>query len=99
MSRPYARPSSELRDGSEAPRKRRHPSEQDRGPLRAGEDRQTLTAAQLLTAQQLADRWQVPKGHVYRLTREGRIPVVRLGRYFRYRIDAIERWEEGDTHA
>jgi hypothetical protein len=29
---------------------------------------------------QLAERWQVPKSHVYRLTREGGVPVVRLGR-------------------
>jgi hypothetical protein len=31
--------------------------------------------------------------HVYRLTREGRIPVVKLGRYDRYRPDAIDRFE------
>lgn len=48
---------------------------------------------QLLTAEQLAARWQVPTAHVYRLSREGRIPTVELGRYRRYRIDAIERFE------
>jgi excisionase family DNA binding protein len=48
---------------------------------------------QLLTADELAVRWQVPKSHVYRLTRDGVIPAVRLGRYYRYRLDAIERWE------
>jgi excisionase family DNA binding protein len=48
---------------------------------------------QLLTADELAARWQVPKSHVYRLTREGRIPTVRLGRYYRYRISAVEAWE------
>lgn len=48
---------------------------------------------QLLTAEQLADRWQVQKAHVYRLAREGRIPVVVLGRYYRFRLDAIEKWE------
>jgi excisionase family DNA binding protein len=47
----------------------------------------------LLTAEQLAARWQVPKSHVYRLTREGRIPTVRLGRYYRYRLAAVEAWE------
>ena len=55
-----------------------------------------MTAGQLLTAEQLADRWQVPKSHVYRLAREGRIPTVELGRYKRFRIDAIERFEIGD---
>jgi excisionase family DNA binding protein len=51
---------------------------------------------QLLTADQLADRWQVPTSHVYRLAREGRIPCVELGRYKRFRLDAIERFELGD---
>lgn len=51
---------------------------------------------QLLTADQLAERWQVPKGYVYRLAREGRIPVVPLGRYKRFRLDAIERFERGE---
>ena len=49
--------------------------------------------SQLLTADQVAERWQVPKAHVYRLTREGQLPTVRLGRYCRYRLAAIEAWE------
>jgi excisionase family DNA binding protein len=52
-----------------------------------------LNRDQLLTAEELAERWQVPAAHVYRLAREGRIPVVRLGRYRRFRRDAIERFE------
>lgn len=55
-----------------------------------------IDAGPLLTAEQLAARWQIPTGHVYRLTRERKIPVVRLGRYYRYRVDAIERFETGD---
>ena len=43
---------------------------------------------QLLTAEQVAERWQVPKSQVYRLTRDGAIPTVKLGRYYRYRLDA-----------
>jgi excisionase family DNA binding protein len=50
----------------------------------------------LLTAEQLAERWQVPTSQVYRLTRDGAIPTVKLGRYYRYRLDAIERFELGD---
>jgi excisionase family DNA binding protein len=48
-----------------------------------------------LTAEQLADRWQVPKAHVYALTRRGEIPAVKLGRYYRYRLDQIEAFEVG----
>jgi excisionase family DNA binding protein len=49
----------------------------------------------LLTAEQLADRWQVPKAHVYALSRRGAIPTVRLGKYYRYRLDQIEAFELG----
>ena len=47
----------------------------------------------LLTADELAERWQVSVAHIYRLTREGRIPAVPIGRYRRYRLAAIEAWE------
>jgi len=50
----------------------------------------------LLTADQLAERWQVQTSHVYRLARNGTIPAVRLGRYYRFRLDQIERWETGE---
>jgi excisionase family DNA binding protein len=50
-------------------------------------------ADRLLTAGELAERWQVPKAQVYRLTREGRIPAVRLGRYYRYARTAIASFE------
>ena len=54
-------------------------------------------SGQLLTADQLAERWQVPKSHVYRLTRDNTVPAVKLGRYYRYRLDAIERFELSDV--
>jgi excisionase family DNA binding protein len=48
---------------------------------------------QLLTAEQLAERWQVKPAHVYALSRRGEIPTVRLGKYYRYRLDQIEAFE------
>ena len=39
---------------------------------------------------------------VIAITRDGRIPTVRLGRYYRYRLAAVEAWErqsEGLTAA
>lgn len=51
-----------------------------------GGDTVVNATGHLLTAGELAERWQVPKGHVYRLTRDGLIPAVRLGRYYRYRV-------------
>lgn len=53
----------------------------------------TNGAVHLLTAEQLAERWQVPAGHVYRLTRAGQLPAVKLGRYYRYSDTAIAEFE------
>lgn len=55
-------------------------------------------AERLLTAEELRDRWQLKTtAAVYRLTREGVIPagaVVRLGRFYRYRLEGVEAFEE-----
>jgi len=59
---------------------------------------QNAARARLLTAADLAERWQVTEHHVYRLAREGRLPVVELGRYKRFRLAVIEAFEaEGGT--
>ena len=46
----------------------------------------------LLTAAEVADLLGVPKTWVYEQSRAGRIPTVTLGRYRRYRRQAIEQW-------
>jgi excisionase family DNA binding protein len=48
----------------------------------------------LLTAEQVARVLGVPRSWVYEQSRAGRIPTVRLGRYRRYRREAIEAWLE-----
>jgi excisionase family DNA binding protein len=49
-------------------------------------------SVQLLDAAQVAALLGVTKEWVYEASRRGAIPVVRLGRYCRYRPDAIEAW-------
>jgi len=49
-------------------------------------------AGHLLTAGEVADMLSVPKSWVYAETRAGRIPRVKLGRYSRYRREAIDEW-------
>ena len=46
----------------------------------------------LLTAREVADRLGVTTAWVWALTRAGRIPHVQLGRYRRFREEAIEEW-------
>ena len=53
-----------------------------------------LTALRLLTADDLAARWSVDRSLIYKLTRRGSLPAVRLGRVVRYRIEAVEAFED-----
>lgn len=46
----------------------------------------------LLTATEVAERLRVTTAWVYAATRANRVPHVRLGRYVRFRADAIDRW-------
>lgn len=46
----------------------------------------------LLTAEEVAKRLGVTKDWVWAQARAGRIPHVRLGRYRRFREEAIEAW-------
>lgn len=49
-------------------------------------------AGPLLTADEVAEILSVQTSWVYQETRAGRIPHVKLGRYSRYRREAIEEW-------
>ena len=48
----------------------------------------------LLTAEQVGKLLGVPTSWVYEQSRQGRIPTVTLGRYRRYRAEAIDEWLE-----
>ncbi|MDP8944004.1 MAG: helix-turn-helix domain-containing protein [Actinomycetota bacterium] len=56
-----------------------------------------------MSAADVAELLGVPKSWVYEQSRNGRIPTVTLGRYRRYRREAIEQWlrevEDGPVHA
>lgn len=46
----------------------------------------------LLLAQDVADKLQMTIDWVYAETRAGRLPCVRLGRFYRYRLSTINAW-------
>jgi helix-turn-helix protein len=53
--------------------------------------------SEILTAQELAERWQVPTGWVYAKCRTEELPKVPLpGRYIRFRLDVVEAFERGE---
>jgi predicted DNA-binding transcriptional regulator AlpA len=54
-------------------------------------------SGRLLTAEELAARWQVKVQWIYAKTRSGEIPKVPLpGRYYRYGLDTIKAFERGE---
>lgn len=54
----------------------------------------TTITRTLLTAEEVAELLGVTTAWVYAQSRAGAIPTVKLGRYYRYRREAIDRWLE-----
>jgi excisionase family DNA binding protein len=61
-------------------------SECDRPPQTAS------TNAPLLSLPEVAARLRLPKGRVYELARQGRLPAVRIGKYVRVQREQLEAW-------
>ena len=57
----------------------------------------------VLTIEELSVYLKIPKSTLYKLVREGRVPSQKVGRHWRFRKEAIDRWldetraEEPDT--
>lgn len=48
----------------------------------------------VLTIDELAEYLKVSKSTLYKLAQEGRIPGQKVGKHWRFRKDAIDRWLE-----
>jgi excisionase family DNA binding protein len=57
--------------------------------------RQANGSEPLLTAEETAELLSVPKSWVYAETRAGRIPHLKLGRYYRYSRRSLEAFVAG----
>jgi excisionase family DNA binding protein len=51
-------------------------------------------AAAVLTIDELAEYLRVPKSTLYKLAQEGKVPAQKVGRHWRFRKEAIDRWLE-----
>lgn len=51
-------------------------------------------AGEVLTIDELAAYLKIAKSTLYKLSQEGRIPAQKVGRHWRFRKDAIDRWLE-----
>ncbi len=48
----------------------------------------------VLTIDELADYLKIAKSTLYKLAQQGRIPAQKVGRHWRFRKAAIDRWLE-----
>ena len=48
----------------------------------------------VLTIEELAAYLKIPKSTLYKIVREGKIPSQKIGRHWRFRKGAIDRWLE-----
>ena len=51
----------------------------------------------VLTIEELSAYLKIPKSTLYKLVREGKVPCQKIGRHWRFRKAAIDRWLE-ETH-
>jgi len=49
----------------------------------------------ILTIEELSAYLRISKSTLYKLVREGKIPSQKVGRHWRFRKEAIDRWLEG----
>ncbi len=48
----------------------------------------------VLTLEELSAYLKIPRSTLYKIVREGRIPCQKVGRHWRFRKAAIDRWLE-----
>lgn len=46
----------------------------------------------ILTIDELSDYLRIPRSTLYKLAQEGRVPCQKVGRHWRFRKEAIDRW-------
>lgn len=50
--------------------------------------------AAVLTIDELSEYLRIPKSTLYKLAQEGKLPAQKVGRHWRFRKEAIDRWLE-----
>ena len=50
--------------------------------------------SEILTVEEAAALLKIPRSSVYTLAQKGKIPAQKVGRHWRFRREAIDRWLE-----
>jgi excisionase family DNA binding protein len=61
--------------------------------------RRPAAPPEVMTIDDLATYLQVSKSSLYKLAQEGRVPGQKVGKHWRFRKDAIDRWLDDDSKA
>ncbi len=50
------------------------------------------TSLPVMTVSEVAEYLRIPRGSVYKLAQEGRIPCQKVGKHWRFRKEAVDIW-------
>ena len=56
------------------------------------------TLPEILTIRETAQYLRIPLRSMYKLAQEGKIPCQKVGRHWRFRRQALDRWLEAYSH-
>ena len=63
------------------------------------EIQKVVTASAIMTVKDVAEYLRMSEAKVYKLIKEGVLPVVRIGKTWRFRKDLLDAWlEQSSTH-
>ncbi|MBX3323925.1 MAG: helix-turn-helix domain-containing protein [Phycisphaeraceae bacterium] len=60
----------------------------------AGASKRKADPPDVMTVEQLCAYLQIAKSTLYKLAQEGKVPGQKVGKHWRFRKDAIDRWLE-----
>lgn len=66
-------------------------------PSRGDPSPETGPPPEVMTVDQLAAYLQIAKSSLYKLAQEGKLPGQKVGKHWRFKKDAIDRWLEDTT--
>jgi len=67
-------------------------SKYTRGVMKASLDYATNRKPRLMTTEEVSNYLRISPASVYRLVKEQKIPVSRIGKHLRFRKDVIDEW-------
>jgi excisionase family DNA binding protein len=55
-------------------------------------DASAVQAPAVMTIAEVAEYLRIPRGSIYKLAQQGRIPCQKVGKHWRFRREAVDAW-------